>query len=400
MSAKATKAIPTAAGSSAVRSSNDTSGIAERSAGRPGHRRRPAPRPRARAPQPAAVAPTTATKTPGTFGATRRRPRITSERRGADRERGRVGLVESRDEVAHCRQEALRVDREPEELRELRDHDGHGNAHQVAEAHGHRQQFGHEAEAREPAREHDRTDEDREQAGERDPSRRVPGRRQRNDRRGDERRDRRVGSEDQDPRRAQQEVHDQRDERRVEPGDRRQARELGVGHSLRDEQRGEDDARDDVAAQVRRRGGVAATQAPGTQRRKPSRAFHGRDSNEPWARRRIPESRRRPVPTRPTGRRNRYAVARKRPTPTASKASRVRRTVATPSSRNGRRGAGSSSWRRAVGALPDARLRESAWPSRRPSTRIRWSRPTNAPNRSSDFEEPRYKRQTKPTQAR
>ena len=38
------------------------------------------------------------------------------ERRDADRERGRVGLVESRDEVAHSPQQALRVDREPEKL--------------------------------------------------------------------------------------------------------------------------------------------------------------------------------------------------------------------------------------------------------------------------------------------
>ena len=200
------------------------------------------------------------------------------ERPDADRERGRVGLVESCDEVAHSPQEALRVDREPEELRELRDDHGDGDAHQVAEAHGHRQQFGHEAEAREPAREHDRTDEECEQSGERDPSRLVPGRRQRHDRRGDERRDRRVGSQDEDPRRAQQEVHDKRHECRVEPGDRRQARELGVCHALRDEQRGEHDARDDVAAQV---GAAAASQQLESRRptTKSVRAFHERDPN-------------------------------------------------------------------------------------------------------------------------
>ena len=120
---------------------------------------------------------------------------------------------------------------------------------------------------------------DGEQAGERDPRRRVPGRRQRDDRRGDERSDRRVGSQDEDPRRAQQEVHDKRHERRVEPSDRRHARELGVRHALRDEQCGEDDARDDVAAQV---GAADASQQhkPRRPTTEPVRAFHERDTNE------------------------------------------------------------------------------------------------------------------------
>ena len=96
------------------------------------------------------------------------------ERRDADRERGRVGLVEPVTKSRTPGAGPLRFDREPEELGELRDDDGHGDAHQVAEAHGHRQQLGHEAEPRQPAGEHDRPDEDREQAGERDPRRRVP----------------------------------------------------------------------------------------------------------------------------------------------------------------------------------------------------------------------------------
>ena len=61
------------------------------------------------------------------------------------------------------------LDGEPEQLGELRDDDRHGDAHQVAHAHRHRQQLGHEAEPRQPAGEHDRADQDREHAGERDP---------------------------------------------------------------------------------------------------------------------------------------------------------------------------------------------------------------------------------------
>jgi hypothetical protein len=109
------------------------------------------------------------------------------ERPRAEGERRRVCLVEPRDEVADRRDEALAVDREPEQLRQLIDDDGHGDAHQVAEAHGRRQQLGHEAEARQTTGEHDRPHEEGEHPGERDPLRLVARGRQRDDRRSDER---------------------------------------------------------------------------------------------------------------------------------------------------------------------------------------------------------------------
>ena len=101
------------------------------------------------------VAPTTAMKTPGTRGATRRRPSISTSDPAP--RASAVALVSSRpgDEVAHAAHEALGVDREAEQLGQLLDDDRHGDAHQVAEAHGQRQQLGDEAEARQPAGEHD-----------------------------------------------------------------------------------------------------------------------------------------------------------------------------------------------------------------------------------------------------
>ena len=180
------------------------------------------------------------------------------ERCDAERKRSRVCLVEPGDELAQSRDEALRADREPEQLGQLRDDHGDRDAHQVAEADGHRQQLGHEAEPRHPAGEHDRPDEDRQQTGERDPCRLVAARGERDDRRGHKRRHGRVGSQDEDPRRAQQEVHDERHQRRVQAGDRRQARELAVRHPLGHEQGSEDGARDDVAPQ--RRAAVASQQ--------------------------------------------------------------------------------------------------------------------------------------------
>ena len=150
------------------------------------------------------------------------------------------------------------ADREAEQLGQLRDDHSDRDAHQVAEADGHRQQLGHEAEARHPAGQHDRPDEDRQQTGERDLRRLVAARGDGDDRRGHQRRHGRVGSQDEDPRRAQQEVREERHHRRVQAGDRRQACELGVRHALGDEQGGEDGTRDDVAPQ--RRAAVASQQ--------------------------------------------------------------------------------------------------------------------------------------------
>jgi hypothetical protein len=134
-------------------------------------------------------------KTPGTRGA---QGQHQHKRSGAERERGRVGLVEAGDEVDRAAHEALGVDREAEELGQLLDDDRRGDAHEVAEPHRQRQQFGDEAEARQPAGEHDRADEDGEQAGEGDPLGSVAGRRQRDDRGGDERGDGGVRAQDED----------------------------------------------------------------------------------------------------------------------------------------------------------------------------------------------------------
>ena len=211
------------------------------------------------------VAPTTAMKTPGTRGATAAQGEHQHERPGAEREGGRVRLVEAGDEVDRAAREALGVDREAEELGQLLDDDRRGDAHEVAESDRQRQQLGDEAEARQPAGEHDRADEDGEHSGEGDPLGRVAGRGQRDDRGGDERRDRGVRAQDEDRRRAQQEVDDERHQGRVQPGDRRHAGELGVRHALRDEERGENGAGHHVAAQ---RG--AARAAHERQRREPT----------------------------------------------------------------------------------------------------------------------------------
>jgi hypothetical protein len=190
----------------------------------------------------------------------------------------------------------VRVDREAEELGKLLDDDRRGDAHEVAEAHGQREQLGHEAEARKPAGEHDAPDEDRQQAAKGDPLRLVAGSRQRDDRGGNERRDRRVRAEDEDRRRAQEEVDGERHQGRVQPGDRRQAGELGVRHPLRDEKRREDRARHHVAAQ---RGATVASQQ--RESRRPTiealwTVLHGATLTAPRAATR-PAPRRPPRPT-------------------------------------------------------------------------------------------------------
>ena len=119
MSVNATNAIPTAAGISLLKSSNATSGHAE--GGQPAGTE-PTTATSSASPNSAttAVAPTTATNTPGTFGATRRS-------RGSRRATptpiaSAVELVSSSplDEPAQAREEVLGVDREAEQLGQLR----------------------------------------------------------------------------------------------------------------------------------------------------------------------------------------------------------------------------------------------------------------------------------------
>ena len=159
----------------------------------PPARRRPRRlRRRARTAATTAVAPTTAMNTPGIFGATRRKPKITSSDADADRECRPVRLVEPREEPAEAREEVLGVDREAEQVGQLRHDHRHRDAHQVAEPDRQRQQLGYEAEPRQPAGEHDRADHERQQPRQREPLAPV-ARRERDDRSGDERCNRQSG---------------------------------------------------------------------------------------------------------------------------------------------------------------------------------------------------------------
>ena len=133
-----------------------------------------------------AVAPTTAISTPGSLG--RDQPQAEDHRQaaGAEGQRGRVGLVQSGDELADGADEVLGVHREAEQLGELGDDHGEGDPGQVADPDGHRQQLGDEPEPGQAAGQHDRPDDQGEQPGQRDPLVGV-GSGQRDDRRRDER---------------------------------------------------------------------------------------------------------------------------------------------------------------------------------------------------------------------
>ena len=222
------------------------------------------------------MAPTTATSTPGSLGEISRRPRIDGQAAGAERQRGRVGLVQAADEPAHRADEVLGVDGEAEQLGELGDDHRQGDPGQVADADGHREQLGDEPEPGQAAGQHDRSDDQGEQPGERDPLIGV-GAGERDDRGGDQRADRRVGADDQDAAGAEQEVDDQRDQRRVQARDRRQPGELCVPHALGDEQSGEHDPGEQVAAQA----GAAALGQQREPRHEPSEPcrVHGADVN-------------------------------------------------------------------------------------------------------------------------
>jgi hypothetical protein len=151
VSVKATNAIPTAAGRSVLKSSNDTDGTLK--AGSPAGTDPTTGSSSARSSTATTtVAATTARKTPGTLGATRRSARISA----SDPTPIASAVVSVWSSPAKksrvAGDEVLGVHREAEQLRKLRDDDGDRDAHQIAQAHRHRQQFGQEAESREPAR--------------------------------------------------------------------------------------------------------------------------------------------------------------------------------------------------------------------------------------------------------
>ena len=138
--------------------------------------------------------------------------------------------------------------RHAEEARQLvGDHDQRDPG-EVPEPDGLREQIGEEAEPGDGPDEQQRADHEREQPCDGDTLGRIGagdgdhgGR--------DERRERRVGAENENPRRPEHGVGEERNQGRVEAGDGRKARQLRVRHPLGHEQRREHDTGDEVAPQ-------------------------------------------------------------------------------------------------------------------------------------------------------
>ena len=164
-----------------------------------------------------------------------------------DRQRRPDGAVEPEHEGLELGTEALGVGREPEELGQLPDDDDEGETVHVADLHLAREQIGDEPELPDPQSDFDDSNDDREHPGQRDRSMDVSARRQQWQEGGeDQGRDRRVRTEDQDPRRAEDRIADEASDGRVEAGHGREPGQLRVGQSLRHQDGGEHDARDDV----------------------------------------------------------------------------------------------------------------------------------------------------------
>ena len=145
---------------------------------------------------------------------------------------------------------ALGVDREAEQLRDLRDDHDQRDGVEVADPDRLGQQVGDEPEAEDAAEQQHPAHHDREETGERDRALAV-AEGERKDRRRDDRGEGRVRSEHEDARRAEDRVGDERHDRGVEAGLGRQPGDLGVAHARGDEQRRHDDAGPDVGPQPR-----------------------------------------------------------------------------------------------------------------------------------------------------
>ena len=177
-------------------------------------------------------------------------PADEDDHEAADPERGRrrIDLAEVPGEVADIVDEPLAGRRNAEEARQLvGDHDQRDPG-EVPEPDGLREQIGEEAEPGDGPDEQQRSDHEREQPCDGDTLGRIGagdgdhgGR--------DERGERRVGAEDENPRRPEHGVGEERDQGRVQAGDGWEPRQLRVGHPLGHEQRREHDAGDEVTPQ-------------------------------------------------------------------------------------------------------------------------------------------------------
>ena len=177
------------------------------------------------------------------------------QRDAADPDRGgggdRLAVGQPLDEADELADQAVGVDREAEQLRQLADQDGQREAVHVADHGGLGQQVGDEPELRHRAA---RTMIAPTMSASIDasaiarsgsPPAPISG----SDRRRDHRPERGVRAQHEDPRRAEHRVAEQAHDRRVQAGDRRQARQLRVRHALRHQQGGQDHPGDDVLDQ-------------------------------------------------------------------------------------------------------------------------------------------------------
>ena len=121
------------------------------------------------------VAPTTATSTAGTFVVMRGRTRSTARTAQAGHQCRRFAAVESLEEGPDLVDEPVGIGGEPEELGELTDDDGDGQAVEVADADLAGEQVGDEAEPGNAEADLDEPDEEGEHAGEGDGAGRVAG---------------------------------------------------------------------------------------------------------------------------------------------------------------------------------------------------------------------------------
>ena len=172
------------------------------------------------------------------------------EQYGQDAEAGQqrrpVGLVEPVEEGAHLADEVVGAGGESEELGQLPDDDGDGQAVEVAHADLTGEEVGDETEFGHPQPDLDEPDQYRQHAGECDRTGGVAGDDEGRDRDQDQWRDRRVGPEHQHLRRSEHRVGDETCDRRVQTCHRRKPRQLRIGHALGDQDGRQDHPRHQI----------------------------------------------------------------------------------------------------------------------------------------------------------
>ena len=196
----------------------------------------------------------TATIAPGTFGTKRLKPRMIASVPRAKASVGQAGVAQMGQRRPLLLEPAALSLGDPEHVGQLAGEDLDAHAGEEADQHRGGQEVAEEPQPQQSGEHEQDAAHERGQRGQGEPLRRVrrePGDPEGGEATGEDRCGGGVGTDDEEPGRAEQREDERREENRVETGDHRHLGDRGVAHGLGDGHRREGEPRDDVRLQPR-----------------------------------------------------------------------------------------------------------------------------------------------------